>query len=42
MIHYCETLANKELGRYYMTESMLHLPLKQGSYAGALEKANVF
>ena len=42
VIHYCETLANKEVGRYYMTESMLHLPLKQGSYAGALEKANVF
>lgn len=42
MIDYCDNLSKKELAKYYLTESLLYLPLKSGTYAGALEKANVF
>lgn len=42
MIDYCDKLPKQELARYYLTESLLHLPLKSGTYTGALEKASVF
>jgi hypothetical protein len=42
VIDYCDKLPKQELARYYLTESLLHLPLKSGTYTGALEKASVF
>jgi hypothetical protein len=39
VIDYCERNSKQEIARYYLTESLLRLPIASGTYREAIDKA---